>query len=128
VGALVGGVGSRIAMRISAIMATEAEQGTLTDADQVVGDMTLGRTLVLIVFGGLLTGMAGGLMYSGARRWLADARQLRGLAFGALLLVSTGWSVIERDNPDFAALGSVTANVTMFAIIFLAFGVFDRAQ
>jgi len=122
-GGIAGGLGGRLAMRITALMATRAEQGTLTEAEQTVGEISLDGTLGLIVFGGVLVGILGGLLYVALARWLADAGGWRGLVFGFGLLITLGWTVIEGDNFDFSRLGSVTVNVAMFSAIFVLFGV-----
>jgi len=122
-GAVAGGAGGRIAMRISTVAAPDAEQGTLTDAEQVVGQITFGGTVELIIFGGVLTGLLGGLVYLATRRWLADAGRWRWLAFGLVSLATFGWAVIEGNNPDFHRFGPPALNITMFAAIYLLFGV-----
>ena len=59
---LVAGAGSRLVMRLLALTSRDVE-GSFTEADEVVGDISLDGTLALIVFGGLpaglLTGVAG---------------------------------------------------------------------
>jgi len=122
-GALAGGVGGRIAMRITAIMATDAEQGALTDAGERVGDITFEGTLALIFFGGIFSGVLGGFVFAATSRWFRDAGRATGVLFGVFLLATLGWGVIEGDNFDFATFGAVTANLAMFAAIFLLFGV-----
>jgi len=131
-GAIAGGVGSRIAMRIVAITAGDADQGAITDAEATVGEITAGGTIFLIMFGGFI-GVLGGVAYLGARRWLADAGSWRGLAFGSLLLAMFGWVIIEGGNPDFERFGSRTLNIPMFAALFVLFGLllpplFDRVE
>ncbi len=120
-GAIAGGIGGRIAMRIVAITAGDADQGAITDAEEVVGVISADGTVFLIFLGGAF-GAFGGLVYMGARRWLADAGPLRGLAYGSLLLAMFGWAIIEGDNPDFDRFGYRTLNIGMFAAIFIAFG------
>lgn len=122
-GVVAGGLGGRVAMRVTGLMATDAEQGTLTEAEKHVGEITLGGTIELVIFGGLLVGLIGGLLYAATSRWFAGAGGWRGLLFGAYLLAALGWTVIEGDNFDFATLGSVIVNVAMFAAIFVLFGV-----
>jgi len=122
-GGIAGGLGGRLAMRVTGLMATDAEQGTLTEAEQTVGEITFGGTLELVIFGGVLVGLIGGLLYAATSRWFAGAGGWRGLLFGAYLLGALGWTVIEGDNFDFATLGSVLVNVSMFAAIFVLFGV-----
>jgi hypothetical protein len=122
-GIIAGGIGGRVAMRIAAITATDAEQGALTEAEEVVGVISFDGTMGLIVFGGVFTGIFGGLMYAGMRPWLSSLQGWKGLAFGCVLLASLGWTVIERDNFDFHTFGYATLNIAMFAAIFIAFGV-----
>lgn len=115
-GAIAGGIGGRIAMRISAIAAEERFQGTLTDADETVGEITAGGTIFLAILG-VGAGALGGLLYLGVRRWLADAGPGRGLVFGLLLLATFGSAIIEVDNPDFHRFGPPLLNISMFAAI-----------
>lgn len=53
--AVVLGLGSRLAMRIVALLNGEAE-GTLTDGGETVGAITAGGTIGLVIFGGALSG------------------------------------------------------------------------
>ena len=104
-GLIVGGIGSRIAMRIVAITAGDADQGAITDAEATVGEITAGGTIFLVLLGGFV-GALGGLVYLGVRHWVADAGPWRGLAFGVVLAVIYGSSIVEGDNPDFRRFGS----------------------
>src|SRR3990172_5179550 len=72
-GLIAGGVGSRIAMRIVAITAGDADQGAITDAEEVVGEITAGGTIFLLFIGGG-AGALGGRLSPGARRAPAAAR------------------------------------------------------
>ena len=132
-GAIAGGAGSRLAMRITALTAGDADQGAITEAEATVGEITAGGTIFLIFFGGLAFGSLGGLLYAGMRRWVADAGPWRGLVFGGLLLAMFGWAIVEGDNPDFAQFGSPTLNIAMFASLYIVFGLliaplFDRVE
>lgn len=122
-GIVAGGLGGRLAMRITAIMATAAEQGTLTDAEERVGEFSVDGTIGLMTFGGMLVGIFGGFAYAAAERWFRGLVAWRGLAFGAFLLATLGWVVIEGDNFDFSTLGSVSVNLAMFTAVYLLFGV-----
>src|SRR3990172_3413362 len=106
-GAITGGVGSRIAMRIVAITAGDADQGSITDAEEVVGVISADGTVFLIFLGGAF-GAFGGLVYMGVRRWLAGAGRWRSPAFAMLLLAMFGWGIIEGGNPDFERFGNRT--------------------
>src|SRR3990172_5844763 len=120
-GLIAGGVGSRIAMRIVAITAGDADQGAITDAEATVGEITAGGTIFLLFIGGG-AGALGGLLYLAVRRWLADAGRWRGLVFGLLLLATFGSPIIDADNPDFDRFGYRTLNIAMFAALFIIFG------
>lgn len=120
---LVAGLGVRLAMRVTAIMATGAEQGTITDAEETVGRISLEGSLFLIIVGGGGFGILGGLVFAAMTRWFAGAGRWAGPLFGAFLLATLGWAVIEGDNRDFATLGAVTVNLAMYVAVFLAYGV-----
>ena len=121
-GILVGGFGSRIAMRISAVLGGEEIAGLITENGNVVGDITVDGTVGLLIFAGLPFGIAGGWLYVLIRRWLPGPRWWHGLLFGTLLLMTLGALVINNDNPDFTQLGHTAVNVTMFAMLFVLFG------
>jgi len=131
-GLIAGGVGSRIAMRIVAITAGDADQGAITDAEATVGEITAGGTVFLVFVGGG-AGALGGLLYLAVRHWLADAGRWKGLVFGLLLLAAFGSAIIEADNPDFDRFGYRTLNIAMFASLYIIFGallppLFDRVE
>ena len=120
-GLIAGGVGSRLAMRVSGILTEPAFRSVLTENDNVVGEITVGGTAILILVAGFF-GAAGGLLYVAMRPWMADAGRWRGLAFGVVLLAILGSLILEADNPDFHLFGPPGVNVAMFASIFVIFG------
>ena len=121
-GFVAGGLGSRVAMRISAIAAGPAMRGTFTENGNRVGEITQDGTLFLVVFNGPIVGLFGGLVYIALRPWLPRAGRWRGLAFGALLLAVFGAVIIDADNIDFRLFGPPLLNVGMFAALFVLFG------
>ncbi|MCH8186631.1 MAG: hypothetical protein IH862_11065 [Chloroflexi bacterium] len=78
-GAIVGGIGSRVAMRIVAVASGPDLQGALTEAEARVGEITADGTFFLFVLGGFI-GVIGGLAFLALRPWLADAGRWKGLA------------------------------------------------
>ncbi len=54
-GVLLAGAGGRLAMRLLAATAGDAAQGRITEADQVVGKITVGGTIGFMVFTGLFS-------------------------------------------------------------------------
>ena len=132
VGVIVGGFGSRFVMRLSAIAAGSSVQGITTSNGNRVGEITLGGTIGLIVFGGVFAGLFGGLLYASLRPWLVPFGRWRGLIFGLGLLGLTGSLILDGANSDFVILRPPLLNVAMFAALFPIFGValapvFDRA-
>ena len=131
VGIVVGGLGSRLVMRLSAIAAGSGVQGITTSNGNRVGEITAGGTIALIIFSGLFTGLLGGLLYAALRPWLAPLGRWRGLLFGLGLLGLAGSLILDSANSDFIILQPPLLNVAMFAALFVIFGValapvFDR--
>lgn len=123
-GVIAGGLGSRVAMRISGAMTDPALIGVATTANgNRVGEVTVGGTFGLIFFGGFIAGLFGGGLYALVRPWLAGLGRWRGVAFGALLYLAFGALVVEGDNFDFRRFGSPPLNVAMFIALFPLFGV-----
>ncbi|HET6700223.1 MAG TPA: hypothetical protein VFH14_00355, partial [Gemmatimonadaceae bacterium] len=122
-GILVGGVLGRIAMRISGFAAGPALAGVSTANGERVGDITFGGTLALMILVGLPFGVVGGVLYAIVEPWLRRARPWHGVAYGAGLLLATGFFVLDPSNFDFTRFGPPLLNVAMFAALFLIFGV-----
>ena len=120
-GALVGGFGSRLVMRLSALAAPEV-RGALTENGNVVGEITLQGTIALMIFAGLSSAVFGAGAFVVLRPWLPRRTIPRGLVFGAFLLALTGAAVVDAGNSDFAILGDRLLNITMFSALFFAFG------
>jgi hypothetical protein len=122
-GLLVAGAGGRLAMRLLAATAGDAAQGRITEADQIVGKISVGGTLGFIVFAGLFFGLATGALYLLVRAWLPRGR-LSGLAFGGVLLVIAATRVepLRRDNPDFDIVGPGWLSLVMFGALVLTHG------
>jgi hypothetical protein len=69
-GLIVGGAGSRLAMRILALTSAEFVRGAGTEAGATIGEITLEGTLFLVVAGSIL-GILGG---SSSRRFAPSCR------------------------------------------------------
>jgi hypothetical protein len=123
-GVLVMGVGGRLAMRLLGATAGDAAQGRLTEADEVVGEITVGGTIGFVLFIGVLSGLVTTLAWFAARRFLPP-RWPGGLLFGAGLLVVLGTRMdpLRPGNEDFDIVGPWWLAIAAFTALSLAFGV-----
>jgi hypothetical protein len=121
VGAVIGGVGGRLAMRVLAVTSDDSLQGAITDDQEEVGEITFGGTMGLIIFIGIL-GVALGLIYLLLRRWLPRSRSARALSFACLLWAIQGADTFDPDGFDFTQLEPRWLSVGMFTVILLAAG------
>jgi hypothetical protein len=120
-GALVGGIGSRVVMRVLAITSAPEASGILTENGNRVGEITLGGTIGLTT-AGVAIGMLGALVWLVVRRWIPWRGWRRGLLFGSVLLCLGGAFLIDPKNTDFAHLRPASLAVAMFAALFPLFG------
>jgi hypothetical protein len=127
-GLLAAGAGGRLVMRLLAVTAGSGAQGQITEADQVVGRISMGGTLGFIVFTGLLSGVLSGAAYLLLRRWLPAGRA-GGAAFGALLLVLAGTRLepLRPGNPDFDLVGPGWLSLVAFTALALFQGMLVAA-
>jgi lysylphosphatidylglycerol synthetase-like protein (DUF2156 family) len=122
-GVVVGGLGSRLAMRIAAMTARDGAQGLITDAGATIGRITFEGTAFLVVAVGIGTALLGTAFYLATLPWLPRRRSLRALAFGALELVVFGTVALDPTNPDFTILGRPLLNVLVLGSLFVLHGV-----
>jgi hypothetical protein len=120
------GLGSRLVMRVSALLSPDSK-GTLTDNDNIVGEITLAGTLELVIFVGLFGGLLSGTLWVLMRDWLpADPR--RRIALAGLIAAALGSSaVVNADNIDFHELAAPAANIAMFVTMAGLTGVITAA-
>jgi hypothetical protein len=120
-GAIVGGIGSRVVMRVLAITSAPQATGILTENGNRVGEITTAGTIALIT-AGVAIGMLGALTWLVTRRWIPGRRWGKGLLFGFVLLCLGGGFLIDPKNADFAHLRPASLAVMMFALLFPLFG------
>jgi hypothetical protein len=127
-GILAAGAGGRLVMRLLAVTAGADAQGQITEAEQIVGRITVDGTLGFVVFTGLFFGPVSGAAYLLLRRWL-PAGQAGGLAFGALLLVVAGTRLepLRPSNPDFNLVGPGWVSVAAFTALVVFHGMLVAA-
>jgi len=124
-GFLVPGLGGRLLMRITAATSPAEAQGRLTDAQEVVGEITLGGTIGFLFFIGLFGGALYGLAHPFVRALLPRRAGPAGVVVAVVLLGTVGVSdPMSPDNSDFALL---TPGWLAVALIVLVTGVFGVA-
>ena len=116
------GIGGRVLMRVSAVLAGPVSTGMRTDNGNIVGEITVPGTIALVAFAGVANGLIGGLVYAALRPWLAPLGRRGAVGFGVLLLAALGFVVITPENPDFRRFGPAALNIAMFALIYVLFG------
>jgi len=104
VGVIVAGFGGRIVMRIVAMLVPSAT-GAFTENGNRIGNVTIGGSLGLIVFVGLLAAIFFAVVWVVISPWLPGKGVVRGLVAVPFAVAVGGFGLIERDNRDFAVLG-----------------------
>lgn len=118
VGLLVLGVGGRLVMLGSRLLHPDAV-GRLTENGNRVGEVTLDGTIELLVFGGLLSGLAAGVVWALTAEWLPR----RWWVVGSATLALGGPSLIDPDNRDFQILDPPTLDLVLLLGLLFGFGV-----
>ena len=123
------GIGSRVVMRISALLNTDS-RGLITENENVVGRITAGGTAELIVFVGILGGFFSGTVWVLVREWMPEATLPRVALAGVLAVLTGGFQVINSHNSDFVLLDPPALHIAMFALLVALTGatmaLFDR--
>jgi hypothetical protein len=123
-GVLVPGLGGRFVMRVLGATSGDDAQGRVTEAREVVGEITLSGTIGVVMFVGLLGGIVAALGYVVLRRWLPKTAGPAGVISGILLLGTLGvGDAMSPDNVDFVILRPTWLAVTLIVLIALLFGV-----
>ena len=124
---MIGG-GGRLAMRLLAATAGDAAQGRVTEAEEIVGQISLDGTLGFIIFIGLLGGLITGTLYVLVARWLPRGRW-GGVVFGGLLLIlgATRFDPLRPENRDFDIVGPGWLSVAVFIALGLGHGMLVAA-
>lgn len=119
VGAIVFGLGSRVAMRAIGLIASPEHVGEQT-AFGIVGRVTFAGVVGLVIFGSI-AGLFTGFLYLAARPWLPKNGVVRGLTFSVFLLVPIGLITIASSRADFG-LVSPSLILAMFTGMVLVDG------
>ncbi len=123
-GVLAIGAGGRLMMRVLAATSSDDVQGLQTEADEIIGEVSFGGSVFLIVGVGIGVAVVGLALFTMLRRWLPDrslAAGLVGVAIGAGLLVRPA-GIISSANSDFTLVAPVVLAVALCLAMFLLFG------
>jgi len=102
-GIVVAGLGVLNDVTITALLVPSAT-GRFTENGNRVGDITLGGSLGLIVFVGLLSAVVLGVVWVVIAPWLPGRGAVRGLVAMPAAIAFGAFALIEGSNPDFAIL------------------------
>jgi len=121
VGVLLGGIGGRIVMRFAALVVPESV-GVATENGNLIGDITVGGTLALVVFIGLFAGALAGSIWVTIEPWLPSGPALRALVSIPIAIALGTRALVEERNRDFAILGHDPLVVASLVLLIAAFG------
>jgi hypothetical protein len=118
-GAVIGGLGGRVAMFVLRLTSDPALRGLKTDDDFTIGIFS-GATLFLVIVT-IVLGIIGGLVYLVVRGWLPE--RARPWLFGGLTGIVGGATVIRPGGIDFTLLDPLGLAVALFIALPAAYGV-----
>ena len=121
VGAIVGGLGGRLAMRILFLTSGDNVKGLISDDGFEIGRFTLANTIGLVIITGVL-GIFAALLYLAARPFIVQFGAFVPLIMAALYGVVGGALIVEPNGVDFRLLEPPALAITLFVLIFAAFG------
>jgi hypothetical protein len=118
------GAGGRLVMRLLAVTSSDDAQGRITEAEEIVGKITLDGTIGFVLFNGIFGGVIAAGLYLLVRRFLPGGWR-GGVAFGLGLLVIMGTTIdpLRDENPDFDIVGPGWLSVVAFTALAVIFGV-----
>lgn len=117
-GLLVLGPGGRLVMRLLAVTADDQAQGRRTEAEEIVGAITVDGTIGFVVFAGLFGGILLAALYVLLRKWLPP-RRWGALTVGVVftVLFSTRFEPLRPLNADFVLVGPPWLAVSTFVAV-----------
>ncbi|MEZ5175481.1 MAG: hypothetical protein R2823_04665 [Acidimicrobiia bacterium] len=121
-GVVVGGVGGRIVMRISALAAPDHMLRRLTENGNRIGEFTLEGTIAIMIFVGGLMALVGTGIVVGSDPWLAWMGRFRVVGL-ALVVLAAGGAAGGFESIDFLILEPRALNVAMFVALHVLFAI-----
>lgn len=127
VGLVVGGIGSRLAMRLLFLTTGDRVRGLVSDDGFIMGRFDLGDTLGLVALGAI-AGVLGGLFYLAIRPLLLGPAWLRVLTCAAGAGAVVGAMLVHTDGIDFRLLGPAWLAIALFVAIPAAYAALVAAH
>ncbi len=130
-GAIVGlvamGIGSRLVMRLAALLVPEAT-GATTENGNRIGTITADGSLFLVV-GGILVGLLAGTVWVAISPWIPGRGMRRALVTAPIAVALGAAGLVDGSNPDFFVLRHdprvVWTLIGLVALIGFLFAVVD---
>lgn len=118
-GAVIGGIGGRLAMLLLRLTSDDTLAGRPTDDGFAIGAVTTDTLFLIAVTTAL--GAVGGLIYLGLRLWLPP--RLRPMLAGLLAATAGGALIIHPNGVDFTMLTPRWLAVVLFVLLPAAYGI-----
>jgi hypothetical protein len=122
-GALVGGVGGRLAMLVLRLLSPDAVHGVVSDDGFIIGRVTLSGTYALIAVGAFI-GVIGASAYRWVDPWLVGPGWFRQLTSAVGAGVVVGSMLVHADGVDFTLLRPLWLAIALFVLVPAVFGFF----
>ena len=120
-GALLIGVGSRVAMLILRVTSPDSVHGVESDDGFTIGEVTLGGTYNLLVLGAAV-GIIGAIAYMCVAPWLIGPTWFRRLTTGLASAAVVGSMLVHADGIDFTVLKPTWLAIGLFVALPCLFG------
>jgi hypothetical protein len=118
-GAVIGGLGGRLAMLVLRLTSDDSLHGVRTDDDFAIGKFST-DTIFLVLFTALLGGLFG-LVYLLIRRWLPERG--RPAFYGVFCGVVGGAIIVSPGGTDFTELSPLALAIAFFVLIPAVYGI-----
>lgn len=121
--ALIVGLGGRLMMRVAAATSSRQAQGMLTDAEEIVGKVTIGNSIEFMMFFATFFGGVLGLFYALLRRYLPGPAWFSGSIVAVILAGIAGpGDFTDPGNSDFAILEPTWLIALMLVALIVLYG------
>lgn len=120
-GVVVLGLAGRVVMRAATLLDPDAV-GRLTENGNRIGDITFEGTLALVLFGGVLSGLGGAIVWIAVSRWLPQRPVWRALLAMPVAVALSGFLLVEGDNRDFRILDAQLPIIALLLGLIALFG------